>query len=273
MSEFDLSAIKLENTRNILNTLRQSERMSRSDISSLTGLSLMTVGKTVDLLCSVGILDQEKRSTGAAGRQSLFSSINTSRKMMRFDLSEKMKLCSVDILNNTEANYSLTWENIEAICAECFFESAKNGELIGIGLILPDDTTDSVLERFNALALPQPDVISTYTNAAAFGAYKDERLAVFLSSSDGKYADHGSVILNRKLISTPQNSCLGTLEDSVELIQKLFSPDIIRICASSSTSALQSKPYENIEFIEISDQPCLGMASMLTDKYLAKLCR
>ena len=88
MEKLDLHGIKPSNARSVLQTISFHELTSRAEVAAETGLSLMTVGKVVDLLLDADILVQQKEERISAGRRAGLLSLNRQRYCMVLDLSE-----------------------------------------------------------------------------------------------------------------------------------------------------------------------------------------
>ena len=63
-----LSDIKKDNTRKVLDAIARKKYISKLEISEITGLSLMTVGKIVNSLGACGIITRSKNTSQKAGR-------------------------------------------------------------------------------------------------------------------------------------------------------------------------------------------------------------
>lgn len=272
MPEISLNDIKYENAKNVFRILRAGKNFSRAEISNVCGLSLMTVGKIIELLDSVGLIIQHKSDGKNVGRKSYICSVNTERRMMIFDFSNAQKLYSVDMMNNIRADYSLEYDNFESVFAECFFESSSNGELIGIGLILPNKSPNEALERFGKLSKVKPSVTLTNANACAVGVSENDGLSIFLFSNNGKNINGGAMVYNGKLISNcPEfdNKTVGETYETINTVKKLFAPQSIKLCLKNNITDISP---QNCEVIREGILPIIGISKLITDKYIENIC-
>ena len=95
--------------------------MSRAQLSQLTGFSLMTVGKAVDILEGCGFFVQRKTSGGSVGRKMSVSEINGSCGMLLFDLTgEKATVRVCDFSLTVRGEYTSEASDVSELMAEGF---------------------------------------------------------------------------------------------------------------------------------------------------------
>ena len=278
MRTADQNAIKRDNIGNIFDALRHGER-TRSELSAVTGLSLMTIGKTVDLLTDAGLTTQQKIRAASAGRSSLSCRI-ADRAMLVYDLSDGMSVSSVDILTNIKSKYSTDRENFALTAAEAFFDASKDGDLIGRGLILPDKAPDEAARLFAALEPNRPDTTLTRTKAAALAACSDEPIGVFISVSDTLDVISGAVTADSQLLgglfAKTDFARLGAPESVIDAAEALLSPAVIRVWsppeAAEKLRGRLTSPAK-LEFLTDPDLPIRGAAKLLISKRLDALSR
>lgn len=278
MHPTDQNAIKRHNIGNIFDALRRGER-TRSELSAETGLSLMTVGKLVDLLTDAGLTTQQKIRAASAGRSSL-SCRTADRSMLVYDLSDGMSVSSVDILTNIKSKYSTDRENFALTAAEAFFDASKNGDLVGRALILPDKAPDEAARLFASLEPNRPDAAITRTKAAALATCSDEPLSVFIAVSDALDVISGAVTADNQLLgglfAQTDFARLGTPEAVIDAAEALLAPSIIRVWSSpEAAEKLRGRLNSSAElkFLTDPDLPLKGAAKLLISKRLDALSR
>lgn len=89
MQNISLKSIKWESVKAIFGVIADAASVSRAEISDATGLSLMTVGKVIDALLSMGILLQTKDTRSAAGRRAGLLRINPIHYAVILDLTSQ----------------------------------------------------------------------------------------------------------------------------------------------------------------------------------------
>lgn len=99
--------LRRENVQNIFMAATDRNRISRSDIAGATGISLMTVGKVVDALHRLHILQQTAAPDKTPGRRSRVVSVSEQYRIAVFDLShEKYVAHACDLTGRILASYS-----------------------------------------------------------------------------------------------------------------------------------------------------------------------
>lgn len=79
MKEPGLAAIRRESVGKIFEVLSDGGLHSRSELAEGSGLSLMTVGKVIELLTSASLVIQKKEDIASAGRKSSLCSLDKSK--------------------------------------------------------------------------------------------------------------------------------------------------------------------------------------------------
>lgn len=148
MKNISLKSIKTESIKKIFNSITSAEKISRAEISNLTDLSLMTVGKVVDALLDIKIITQVKETKNSVGRKVGLVSLNTEYFALIIDLSEKaFTLNLIDISLRLLDTFTYTYnhniyydENLIMFLKKvsAYIDSCVDKDkLIGIGITLP----------------------------------------------------------------------------------------------------------------------------------------
>ena len=87
MTNISLKSIKYESIKAIFNSIADTEKISRAEISEITDLSLVTVGKIADALLDLNIVTQVKEIKPQAGRRAGIIRINEQKFSAIFDLT------------------------------------------------------------------------------------------------------------------------------------------------------------------------------------------
>ncbi len=159
MQATNLKTIKWESVKSIFNAITGENQISRAEISQITGLSLVTVGKVADALLAVDMITQEKQIKGTAGRRAGLLTINKEKYVLIIDLSSRTLRFSVldlrlELLEKTRRVYDENCsyeENLQSFLAETARYMAENYKLedcFGLGVSLPgryDHGADRVL--------------------------------------------------------------------------------------------------------------------------------
>lgn len=89
MSKLSLGSIKRESIRAIFSQITHNETITRLRIAESTGLSLMTVGKVIDVLLEKEMIIQEKQMTSEVGRKAGVVSLNRDNRIIILDLTSR----------------------------------------------------------------------------------------------------------------------------------------------------------------------------------------
>ena len=95
MTVMNLKTIKWESVKSIFGAIASAEQISRAQISEITGLSLVTVGKVADALLDMDMITQEKQIKVTAGRRAGLLAINKEKFVLILDLSSRVFRFSV----------------------------------------------------------------------------------------------------------------------------------------------------------------------------------
>ena len=229
MKKLDLHGIKQANAKAIFLSAASRDKISRADIASGTGLSLMTVGKVVDVLLEAGIVSQHKEDRVSAGRRAGLLTLRAERYSVVIDLSERaFRINIVDLALKLSDSMTYKYnpkymydENLRLFLknAGAFIKRRPDlDNLYGIGISIPgiyissDDRVVSTkvpeLETIPIRAeaeklLGQPvSLVMKNVEAAALSAmtrlpdFRD-RVIVYMfmgESVDGAVCDHGRFI-------------------------------------------------------------------------------
>ncbi len=177
----------------IFEAAAQRGKLSRRELSAITGYSLMTVGKAVDALDKGGLLSQEKHSNGSVGRSMNLCAVNEDRGMLIYDFSSaKPRIAVFDMRMNVKGEIISEAEDFDSVMAEgfgCFLEFS-GGELVGMGCIAPEGREAEFAERIGKTMGNPPDisVCSKLASAAALiGEVRPSGAAVMARSVNGAY--------------------------------------------------------------------------------------
>lgn len=151
--------IKWENTRTIFETIANAGSISRAEVATKTGLSLMTVGKVADNLVERSILAQAKDERILAGRKARLLTCHPAWHILILDLTvTNFRLMILDL--SLKMIDDVVYRCDEGLfCEENLMLFLKNlpiyqltptdpDHCIGAGVLLPgayDETTDRVL--------------------------------------------------------------------------------------------------------------------------------
>lgn len=159
MNVMNLKTIKWESVKSIFGAIAGAEQISRAQISAITGLSLVTVGKVADALLDMDIITQEKQVKVTAGRRAGLLTINKEKFVLILDLSSRVFRYSVlnlnlELLEKTRHTYDdncFYEENLHNFLTETSLHITQNYNMencFGIGVSLPgryDVTADRVI--------------------------------------------------------------------------------------------------------------------------------
>lgn len=159
MKNIGQAAIRRENVRAIFDAIESSPKgtgISRAEIAAATGLSLMTVGKTADLLIGKGVVTQVKPATGSAGRRTGMLDLSDEYFIAVLDLSGNVfreTIFDLRLVKTGEVEYAVSGELMpedDLIRALQSFipllaENLGKRSLVGVGVCVPgnyDDESD-----------------------------------------------------------------------------------------------------------------------------------
>ncbi len=134
MTDFSLAAIKKDNTRKVFDCILTKKQIKRKELSDVTGLSLMTVGKLVDALAALGVITYEKAAGEGVGRKPSSIFVNEKAHFAMLDTLEgkahfslyNVKLETVGTASDDEGEL---FENI----IKLFVEKELVGSVLSLG--------------------------------------------------------------------------------------------------------------------------------------------
>jgi len=226
MNVMNLKTIKWESVKSIFGAITGAEQISRAQISEITGLSLVTVGKVADALLDMDIITQEKQIKVTAGRRAGLLAINKEKFVLVLDLSSRVFRFSVLNLNlelqekirhTYDDNYFFE-ENLQSFLSETALHMFQNYDMnncFGIGVSLPgryDNQKDVVTggripeieqmhirEKIEAhfagypLFLEASENVAALSNIAAIPQYTDKNILYWFL---GEETTTGSLLIN-----------------------------------------------------------------------------
>ncbi|MCR4906965.1 MAG: winged helix-turn-helix transcriptional regulator, partial [Clostridiales bacterium] len=95
MTNISLKSIKYESIKAIINSISETDRISRAEISEKTDLSLVTVGKIADALLERNVVTQIKEIRSQAGRRAGLLSVNPERFALILDFTRYQFRCAI----------------------------------------------------------------------------------------------------------------------------------------------------------------------------------
>ncbi len=87
MTELTPAQIKKDHIRKVLGYITENKSVSRLNLSNVTSLSLMTIGKITDRLLNKGLIVYECAITDSAGRRANYAVINENAYIAVFDVT------------------------------------------------------------------------------------------------------------------------------------------------------------------------------------------
>jgi len=257
MGEISLKSIKYESIKSIFASIADSEKISRADISKLTGLSLVTVGKIADALLDSGMICQVKEVRAQAGRRAGVLSVNEAKFMLIIDLTSFcFKAFVLDLRMHQSSKISFDYkgdllfsENMNRFLGEVAVMISKKydtADCIGIGVSVAGsyntDTDTAVSTKLPELSsvklrstiakyFPEAEIIiDSHTNTAAkynvthTEKYKEKSIVYWYVGSDyisGAYIVDGVMMQGKDGRTCDFGSLLQfedlTLEDKVKM--------------------------------------------------------
>ena len=174
MARLSIQMIRRENAQQVLEAIARKKHISKQEIAEETGLSLMTVGKVVNMLGAGGIIMHGKSVTGKAGRRPELLRIRHDWLVPVFVLSSRIFKFYITDLEGT------VLDKVEYTCIEdrqyfgneyiSFLKKTlellrngyKNRKAIGIGVAVAgvydadtDTVRSSMMPEFSSLKIMQ----------------------------------------------------------------------------------------------------------------------
>lgn len=233
MNNVSLKSIKYESIKAIFSAIVNSNGIKRSEISDLTGLSLVTVGKIADALQEQGIICQDKPSSDHVGRRASVININESKFAIIIDLTSYDFSCSLlnlrmNPMHKLEYTYKSTdsyRDNFAAFLNEIqsyLLKSGRYNDCIGFGVSVPGSydrvsgttvytnipelTTIDLCAEIELVFSDKLVVVNSHTNSAAkfnidsLENGQDKSILYWYISKEyigGAYAVGGNIIVGK----------------------------------------------------------------------------
>lgn len=172
----------------VFEAVTEAGELSRARISDITGFSLVTVGKAVDLLCECGIVTEYKQTSGTVGRKSGICKLINTSGMLIFDLtgSPKARLYDISLSLCDEFAGDTVYDMIAHGLMR--FGELLGGELMGIGCVVPDGEAEEYIAQISDALGADPEIVTVSSRAYAAANAKRfnyNGMAVFVRLCDG----------------------------------------------------------------------------------------
>lgn len=285
MTEPGLAVIKRKSVGNLFEALSNGIGQTRISISKATGMSLMTIGKGVELLEEADALILRKDETSSAGRKSMICQINDRRRLLviysdravfTLDLMKKIRSCR--LIGDFEPGEELfieregfEFEKCDDIFAAMLSALGDcGGEPIGIGQIKRSG------ER-SGLSGIIPDAVENEITASAFGASR-EASSIYFKLGKQLEPIGSAIIIDRKHYRGA-NLRAGELCEGDGIAEALkaaafLAPEAVRFEIDphlADDPRLESIEKSGAELI--TQSRCVyGMAGLLISHWLDKIC-
>jgi len=153
----DLKNVRVSNIKAVFDAISRNPGVSRSEISDITGLSLMTIGKILDVFSRKDVIVQEKDGTGSGlGRKVGLVRINYSACYVIIDLSSyDFTMCIHNVLTERIEKYVYEYnhaadftDNLRSFMSSSrsrIQNAVSDRRIIAVGVSLPgpyDPATD-----------------------------------------------------------------------------------------------------------------------------------
>ena len=173
MENINLRSIRWESIKSVFLSIAQTEKISRADISAETDLSLMTVGKVVDALMDIQVIEQTKENKNSAGRRAGLLSVTLDKYSVILDLTSKDFCCCImDLRLNPVEKLCYRYvdsmpfsDNLEQFLknvSDFLSQTMSDGVRIGVGVSVPgtyfpdtNRTRSQFLPELDTIDLPQ----------------------------------------------------------------------------------------------------------------------
>ncbi len=169
MERVSLSGIKKDSFVSILNSIVKKEKISRAEIAEQTNLSLMTVGKAVDMLLDQHVIAQTKETKHIAGRKAGLVCMHPSKYIMLIDLTCRdftmtVLGASLSVRDIVAYHYNASFffeENIYIFLKNVKIYMLRQLDMqhcIGVGVLVPG-SYDKENDRVNYTQWPEIETI------------------------------------------------------------------------------------------------------------------
>ena len=156
----------------VFDAICASGEVSRAAIADMTGFSLMSVGKAVDKLLTSGIVTEKKLAGGGVGRKSGAVSLEKSRGMILFDLTDSPRVIAADIENNIIAEREGADVGELMLFAMSALFEAGCSEIMGTAAIVPQGKADEARQLLDGAIGELPVMLISPSRAAAYANAK-----------------------------------------------------------------------------------------------------
>ncbi len=239
----------------VFDAIANCREISRAELSKITGFSQVTIGKAVDALEACGIVTQYKKERSTVGRKTGICRLNERYGMLVFDY-DCMRFRVTDINLNELGEFEL--KNIEDSLSVGFLRFAElfDGELIGIGCIVPEGKMAEYSEKIREIFGQAPELLVDSGSALTLANSKRfdiSSIAVFLRIRESV---SGSIMLGDRLFRGARGRAgdfSRIFGDKAELSQRLpeicamLDPEFIHI-ASDDVLSIPDLP-EGVQLI------------------------
>lgn len=200
----NLKSIKIDNVRSVFSSVSKNKTISRLDISEITGLSRVTVGKIADALILANILSEEKKVNNCAGRRAGMLSLSTDRVAIIGSVDENGAEISIyDLSLNLRESFSCTDNddelvNILADASMAVLEKYGVDNCIGVSLIVSPTLDAKYFSDQFASFFPDMLVVSDVPVNLSAQYYSagmgEEEMLLFIRAGSGYI--HGTLFIN-----------------------------------------------------------------------------
>lgn len=257
MREPGLAAIRRESVGKIFGIMSDGGVHSRTELAEGSGLSLMTVGKVVELLASASLVIQKKENTATAGRKSSLCSL------------DKSKSCVV-IGENSVFVVSPSGEVTRGIP----FDGDPGMTVMGAVLDLGEPIGVGRIAYENAPSVSFPaDITLDSLRAAALGRFEDS--GVYIKLSGDSLVQGAAIVIGGRLFEGARGLAGRGCDTLLKAIfaAEFLDPDEIVVELPEGVTGL-SLP-ENVTVFTPEDGrlfAAVGMAKLLVSRRLDLIC-
>ena len=180
----------MNSTLTLFEAIAEAGKINRSELSGLTGFSLMTVGKAVERLASAGIISEEKMSSGSVGRKFGVCSLTQTAGMILIDIDREIKAYALDISLDVISEH--VGADIPTLMTQSFTDLFGTGRcnIIGVVFVVPDGEITKWCAEICKLLGNEPELIVGREYAFAHSnsnRFDYTKTAIFTHiTSDGK---------------------------------------------------------------------------------------
>ncbi len=239
LERLKLESIRRESIESTFNVIAKRGDLTRAELAKATGLSLMTIGKSVELLERNLALMSYKKPTESPGRKSAVCSLNKNCVMLIYDLSAAPnRLYIRDLTLGGVAEYDFDPENPIETEMTAFVEYLSERNVIGTACVVPDNNGDIASGFTDKLGrLPELVVSRTAARAIAHDSSNEAETGVYIFIENESKTD-GAIVRNGRIIDGDHGDAvrvdhltelLGSLDVSIAAISMVIDPGLIHI--------------------------------------------